>query len=568
MSDIIPNFIFKKNPKKIRKTYIKKQHNLDNGENDINNKDKDSKNELYNQDSFIETKVYQFMAQLHSKNVINNNLLMEEIHHALVTSKSPNLPFNISKHYYDSKRTMLVNCRENDWNDDDIKISMPSNKKNYMVSDNDLVDDDTTLVMSEASLNNKNNKNRKKRFFDKNHQITRMKSNLKYQHDYDFLINNDLPLYSKLLNLINIISDEDDMSNDKNINNNNFKQYFLKWKSQEFFSYCSNHKDIKISKTRFFMMFLLIKLNLSMDEDPSLITFLIKLIPLSINDTFSINCINNVNKLTRITLKSFLKFHNLEKVTNHHLAIKLWSFYSHQLPQLIPYIQRLNLNLDNRKDDITIHSKYKTNDCIFISNIIIQFSQLIMDDTDLNYFLLNLFINHWIVILYDKIFIMAFIILTNNKYLFSKLNATKINEIVSKIVSMRYKRLNETDNDDIIQLQICQFALCLNIIKLINKDIQIDEWDLIINRIIEKHINNKDSSNFNIEKKNNDREYLLGLFILILLLIEYYSQNGRYKITHFNNKNKLIIILKKFKLLTSDNIKIIENIDLIVENFR
>lgn len=568
MSDIIPNFIFKKNPKKIRKTYIKKQHNLDNGENDINNEDKDSKNELYNQNSFIETKVYQFMAQLHSKNVINNNLLMEEIHHALVTSKSPNLPFNISKHYYNNKRTMLVNCTENDWNEDDVKISMPSNKKNYMVPDNDLVDDDTTLVMSEVSLNNKNNKNRKKRFFGKNHQITRMKSNLKYQHDYDFLINNDLPLYSKLLNLINIICDEDDMSNDENINNDSFKQYFLKWKLQEFFSYCSNHKDIKISKTRFFMMFLLIKLNLSMDESPSLITFLIKLIPLSINDTFSIHCIDNVSKLTRITLKSFLKFHNLEKVTNHHLAIKLWSFYSHQLPQLIPYIQSLNLNLDNREDDIAIHSKYKTNNCIFISNIIIQFGQLIMDDTDLNYFLLNLFINHWIVILYDKISIMAFIILTNNKYLFLKLNATKINEIVSKIVSMRYKCLNETDNDDIIQLQICQFALCLNIIELINKDIQIDEWDLIINKVVEKHINNKDSSNFNIEEKNNDREYLLGLFILILLLIEYYSQNRKYKITHFDNKNKLIIILKKFKLLTSDNIKIIENIDLIVENFK
>ncbi|KAK5781816.1 hypothetical protein RI543_000717 [Arxiozyma heterogenica] len=568
MSDIIPNFIFKKNPKKIRKTYIKKQHNLDNGENDINNEDKDSKNELYNQNSFIETKVYQFMAQLHSKNVINNNLLMEEIHHALVTSKSPNLPFNISKHYYNNKRTMLVNCTENDWNEDDVKISMPSNKKNYMVPDNDLVDDDTTLVMSEVSLNNKNNKNGKKRFFGKNHQITRMKSNLKYQHDYDFLINNDLPLYSKLLNLINIICDEDDMSNDENINNDSFKQYFLKWKLQEFFSYCSNHKDIKISKTRFFMMFLLIKLNLSMDESPSLITFLIKLIPLSINDTFSIHCIDNVSKLTRITLKSFLKFHNLEKVTNHHLAIKLWSFYSHQLPQLIPYIQSLNLNLDNREDDIAIHSKYKTNNCIFISNIIIQFGQLIMDDTDLNYFLLNLFINHWIVILYDKISIMAFIILTNNKYLFLKLNATKINEIVSKIVSMRYKCLNETDNDDIIQLQICQFALCLNIIELINKDIQIDEWDLIINKVVEKHINNKDSSNFNIEEKNNDREYLLGLFILILLLIEYYSQNRKYKITHFDNKNKLIIILKKFKLLTSDNIKIIENIDLIVENFK
>lgn len=568
MSDIIPNFIFKKNPKKIRKTYIKKQHNLDNGENDINNEDKDSKNELYNQNSFIETKVYQFMAQLHSKNVINNNLLMEEIHHALVTSKSPNLPFNISKHYYNNKRTMLVNCTENDWNEDDVKISMPSNKKNYMVPDNDSVDDDTTLVMSEVSLNNKNNKNRKKRFFGKNHQITRMKSNLKYQHDYDFLINNDLPLYSKLLNLINIICDEDDMSNDENINNDSFKQYFLKWKLQEFFSYCSNHKDIKISKTRFFMMFLIIKLNLSMDESPSLITFLIKLIPLSINDTFSIHCIDNVSKLTRITLKSFLKFHNLEKVTNHHLAIKLWSFYSHQLPQLIPYIQSLNLHLDNREDDIAIHSKYKTNNCIFISNIIIQFGQLIMDDTDLNYFLLNLFINHWIVILYDKISIMAFIILTNNKYLFLKLNATKINEIVSKIVSMRYKCLNETDNDDIIQLQICQFALCLNIIELINKDIQIDEWDLIINKVVEKHINNKDSSNFNIEEKNNDREYLLGLFILILLLIEYYSQNRKYKITHFDNKNKLIIILKKFKLLTSDNIKIIENIDLIVENFK
>lgn len=565
MSDIIPNFVFKKNHKRIRKTYIKKQYILDNSRDDINTECKNPNNKLFNRKFFIETNVYQFMAQLHDKNIINNNLLVEETPDSLVPHKSSSLPFNISKHYYDSKRTILVDCTENNYCEEDTKISETSNEKNDVITDNDLVDEDTTLVISEIHPNDRNNKNKKKIFCGKNDQIIRINGNLKHQHDYDFLVNNDLPLYSKLLNLINTISDEEDINNDAHVDNNSFKQYFLNWKLQEFLNYCSNHKDIEISRTRFFIMFLLIKLNLPIEKNLSLTTLLIKIIPLSINDKFSISCINNVNKLTRITLQSFLKFHKLEKVTNHHLSIKLWSSYLHQLPQLIPYIQRLNLNLDNIKDNIAIDPRYRTNTCIFISNIIIQFYQSIMDDTDLNYFLLDSFINHWEIILHDKVSIMALIILTNNKYLSSKLDAIKINKIVSTIVSTKYECLNEIDNDDILQLQICQFALCLNIIELINNDIQIDEWDIMINKITELQIKNTDCD---LKERNNDKEYNLGLFILILLLIEHYSQNRKYEITNFNDKNKLIIFLEKFKLLTSDNIKIANNIDIIVKNFK
>lgn len=559
MSDIIPNFVFKKNTKRPRKTYIKKQCLSD----DINNEYEYSNDELSSANFSIETKVYQFMSQLHNKNMINNNLLMEEMSNAVTPNKSSCFPSNVSKHYYDNKRTMLVDSKE------DTKLSPPSNAKDYMMPDYDIVDDDITLVTSVVYPNNNNNKTdnriRKKKFHGKNNQIIRLNSNLKYQHDYDFLINNDLPLYSKLLNLINAICAESDNKG----NDDSFKQYFLKWRLHEFLNYCLMHKDIETPKARYFMIFLLIKLNLPIDESLPLSTLLTKIISLSINDTFSITCTNDVNKLTRITLQTFLKTHNLERVTNHHLSIKLWSLYLNQLPQLVPYIRRLILKLDNREDgSIPVDPKYEIKERLFISNNIVQFSQSIMNDTDLNFCLLKWFINHWRIILYDKISVMAFIILTNNRELLSSLRVMEINEIVSKIISMKYEHFNEMDNTDILQLQICQFALCLNLIELIDNHIQIDEWDPIINKIIEKCIDrsNNNSNNFNIEENNNDNEYNLGLFVLILLSVEYHSQNGKYKTKDFKDRRKLIIFLEKFRLLTGDNIKISSNIDLILEN--
>lgn len=546
MSDIFPNFKFKKNKKRVKKTYAKKQFILD--DNITNN---DNELEGFTHDSDIESKVSHFISVLNNKNNINNDLLSKEIANNVVATKNITTNANISKYCYNSRRTMLIhnNDRDDDDDDDDEVNEGISEAKLPLVKDEEMSDNDVTLVTSVPKPKLSRSKTTKNKTFS---NIINSNSNLKYQQDYEFLMNNKLPLYLQLLNLLDTMTEDEE-----------FKEYLIKWNLIEFLNHCLKRDNNDDPAARYSIMLVLIELNVTMEEDIGIVSqplleLITKSVISSINDTFQLNCISNVNKFTKATISDFIKSKNLNHITNHHLSIKLWSMYYNHLPQLLRYVN----TLVETPVDHEINSKYDVKMHALLPSIILIFGHVIIDDIKFNMLLLEWFLQNHEYVLTDKPFNMAFILLTNNKGLLDQLDAVKINKIISNVMNAKVSCIY-TDDRDILQLQICQMALCLNLIDCIDDNIQINDWDMIVSKLTQQILPQL-STTFSTD---DDNEFNLGLFILLLFLISYRLSQKKYKFSNSQDEKTLLSQLKSFKLIADNNTTIIDNIDFVVEKF-
>lgn len=558
MSDIFPNFVFKKNKKRAKKTYAKNQFILD---DDINNNDSALQTSTHNCD--IESKVSHFISVLNNKNNINNDLLSKEIANNIVTTKNINTNTNISKYCYNNRRTMLIH--NNDEEDEEINEGVLETKippakeekinariletKLPLIKDEEMSDNDVTLVTSVLKPKLSRSKTSKNKIFS---NIINSNSNLKYQQDYEFLMNNKLPLYLQLLNLIDTMTEDEE-----------FKKYLIKSNLTEFLNHCLKHQNNDDPEGRHLIMLALIELNVTMEEDIGIVSKpLVKLttksIISSINDTFQLNCITNVNKFTKSTISNFIKSSNLNHITNHRLCIKLWSMYYNHLPQLLQYVHILV----ETGDDHELNSKYDVKYHVLLPSLILIFGHLILDDMKSNMLLLEWFLRNHQYALTDKSFSMAFILLTNNKSLLDQLDTVKVNKIISSIMNAKASCIS-TEDRDILQLQICQMALCLNLTDYIDDNIQINDWDKILNKVTQQMIPQLKTT----FSTDDDNEFNLGMFILLLFSISCRSNQNKYKIGNSQDEKTLLNQLKSFKLIADNNITITKNIDFVTEKF-
>ncbi|CAL9730363.1 hypothetical protein MOUN0_J03840 [Monosporozyma unispora] len=542
MADIFPDFVFKKSKKRVKKTYVKKHIILD---DDSNNDEKDII--TLSQNSDIESKVSQFISNLNHKNIINNALLSKEITNNVGITKKSFKDVNISTHCYDNKRTMLLSKDEDREDVSNLDDNLDEKLPNFKAEE--LLDDDTTLVTVVSKSKMPRAKTTKNKSFSR---MINSNSNLKNQQDYAFIINNKLPLYSQLLNVITTINDDKD-----------FRDYLIKWNLKEFLNHCLNHKNIDTSECRYLMMLVLIQLNIPMDEDLGLVTgpliqLISKTIIPSLRDSFQLSCITNVNKFTKSTILSFVKSNNLNNVTNHHLCLKLWSLHYNHLPDLLPHVNQI---MEEESYD-NINTEYKVKKHSLLSNIILKFGQSLLDNIDLNKLLITWFMKNYDFVLTDKPFVMAFITLTNDKSLLSELNCDVINKIISLLVNSKISCISTEDRES-LQLEICQMGLCLHLGDYINDNIQIKDWGKTINQL-SKRIIPQVKTTFS---SDDDGEFELGMFILLLFLISYRSNEKKYQFNNPQDKDLLLNQLKSFKSIVNNNPTITNNINLIIEKF-
>lgn len=543
MSDIFPNIVFKKTKKRIKKTYIRRSNSKD---DDLNN---DDFMPLSQKSDPIEESVNQFIAHLNDKNIVNNDLLAREIKDVTLNKKNEcKNDVDMSHRYYNNRRTMLISTNNNmDDNNDEEKYNEEKTHTHKHIMDpfeNDIVDDDTTLVVNVPK--------HKPRGRDLSF-LTSNDDNIKYQQDYDFLINNNLPLYSQLLNLINAINED-----------NGFKQYIIKWNLVQLIHTYQDHCDMLKKEVKYLTMMLIIKLEVSSLEDDILTQplskILTKLIPLSIGDRFELSNLNHSKKLTRRNTLNFVEYNRLNQVTCHNLAVKLWSQYYTQLPNIISEIPKL-IEFEQspiKKVDI-ISEEYNINTLDLICNQIMTFSSLVIDDMELNKIIFSWYMDVYNAYIYnDQRFIMSFILLTNdNQTLIRHVPTVKINGIISGVINGL--SLTKRENSSLVQLQICQLALCLNLVEFINNEIEIDEWDTLVTVLCEDYHDEN--------KGDGDYLFYIGMITMNILLISMHSKNPKLIITDSNIKHLLIHQLTIFETITNENQSILSKIDLIKEKF-